>query len=24
MEAFKPFFAAGLRNVEEYQVCCHL
>jgi importin subunit beta-1 len=21
MEAFKPFFAAGLRNIEEYQVC---
>jgi len=22
MEAFKPFFAAGLKNVEEYQVWC--
>jgi len=20
MEAFKPFFAAGLKNIEEYQV----
>jgi len=21
MEAFRPFFAAGLKNIEEYQVC---
>jgi len=24
MEAFKPFFAAGLKNIEEYQVCCEV